>query len=95
MPWNQYFGLLRTDGTLVAVGAPEEEIKFNLFSLFPGRRKLASSKIGSPDEIREMLQLAADKNIQPWIEKRPMKEANQAMLDLDAGKPRFRYVLVN
>jgi alcohol dehydrogenase (NADP+) len=46
-------------------------------------------------EIRDMLQLAADKQIKPWVEKRPMKDANQAIIDLEAGKPRFRYVLVN
>lgn len=57
--------------------------------------KFAGSGIGSPTEIREMLKLAAEKNIHPWIETRPMEEANQAVIDLAAGKPRFRYVLVN
>lgn len=42
-----------------------------------------------------MLQFCVDKDIHPWVELRPMKEANQAILDLSAGKPRFRYVLVN
>lgn len=42
-----------------------------------------------------MLQLAADKNIKPWIETRPLKDANNAVLDMVAGKARYRYVLVN
>lgn len=42
-----------------------------------------------------MLQLAVDKQIKPWVELRPMEDANQAVLDLEAGKPRYRYVLVN
>lgn len=42
-----------------------------------------------------MLQLAVDKNIKPWVETRPLKDANQAIVDLEAGKPRYRYVLVN
>lgn len=42
-----------------------------------------------------MLQLAADKKIKAWIEERPLKEANQAILDMEAGKARYRYVLVN
>ena len=42
-----------------------------------------------------MLQLAVDKNIKPWVETRPMKDANQAIVDFEAGKPRYRYVLVN
>lgn len=36
----------------------------------------------------EMPQLAADKNVKAWIETRPMKEANQATVDLTADKPR-------
>lgn len=42
-----------------------------------------------------MLQLAADKGLKPWVEERPMREANEVLKDLEAGKPRFRYVLVN
>lgn len=42
-----------------------------------------------------MLQLAADKKLKPWVEERPMKEANQAIIDMDKGKARYRYVLVN
>ncbi len=29
------------------------------------------------------------------IEERDMKDANQVVSDMDAGKPRFRYVMVN
>jgi D-arabinose 1-dehydrogenase-like Zn-dependent alcohol dehydrogenase len=42
-----------------------------------------------------MLQLAADKKVKPWIQERPLKEANQAVVDMDQGKARYRYVLVN
>lgn len=42
-----------------------------------------------------MLQLVADKNVKPWVEMRPMSDANQAIVDFEDGKPRFRYVLVN
>lgn len=42
-----------------------------------------------------MLQLAADKKVKAWIEERPMKEANQAIIDLVQEKARYRYVLVN
>ena len=42
-----------------------------------------------------MLQFAADKNIRPWVQTRPLKDANQAVLDMAEGKARYRYVLVN
>jgi len=34
-------------------------------------------------------------NIKPWIEKRPLKDANKAIMDMTAGKARYRYTLVN
>nr|WNZ75774.1 hypothetical protein [Trichoderma harzianum] len=95
MPLNEYLQLLKLNGTLVQVGAPENPVPLRPFALIAGRKNLTGSGIGSPGEIREMMQLAADKQIKPWVELRPMSDANQAMVDLDAGKPRFRYVLVN
>ncbi|KAH7376334.1 cinnamyl alcohol dehydrogenase [Plectosphaerella cucumerina] len=96
IPLTDYLGLLRLDGTFVQVGNPDD----GALSLVPGpllskRAKIAGSGIGSPDEIREMLQLAADRGLKPWIQERPMSEANQAIVDVEAGKPRYRYVLVN
>ncbi|KAM5343112.1 hypothetical protein ACJ41O_014078 [Fusarium nematophilum] len=95
MPLQEYFDMLTLDGTLVQVGIPEEPIPVSAWALVPARRRLAGSLIGSPKEIEELFQLAADKHITPWVEKRPMSDANQAIVDMEAGKPRFRYVLVN
>ncbi|KAF7550773.1 hypothetical protein G7046_g7914 [Stylonectria norvegica] len=95
MPLEQYLGLLALDGTLVQVGIPEEPIPMSVWALVPRRRRLVGSLIGSPNEIHELFQLAADKHIVPWVETRPMADANQAILDMEAGKPRFRYVLTN
>ncbi|KAK0386885.1 hypothetical protein NLU13_5198 [Sarocladium strictum] len=95
MPFADYLGLLKRDGTLVQVGLPEAPIPLRFGSLVGARRRIAGSGIGSPAEIREMLQLAADKQVKPWVQTRPMSEANQAVVDFEAGKPRFRYVLTN
>lgn len=96
MPITGYCSLLRTRGTFVQMGAPEDGgLEIPVFALIMKGIKLGGSLIGSPDEIREMLELAAAKKIKPWIEERPMKEANQAIQDMDAGKARYRYVLVN
>ncbi|KAL4808086.1 chaperonin 10-like protein [Aspergillus unguis] len=96
MPINDYVSLLKVDGTLVQVGAPEDgALEIPAFTLIANRVKLGGSLIGPPETIREMLELAAEKKVQPWIEERPMKEANQAIKDMDAGDARYRYVLVN
>jgi len=96
MPLMEYFQLLRTRGTFIQVGAPEDNLPAtNAFALIGKGIKFGGSIIGSPTDIQEMLALAAEKKVHPWINKYPMKEANQAILDFEAGKPRFRISLVN
>lgn len=98
MPLTSYLTLLKVHGTFVQVGAPDggELPPINAFTLIGNGIKVGGSAIGSAaTEIPEMLQLAADKKIQPWVQTRPLKEANQVVRDMEAGKARYRYVLVN
>lgn len=82
-----YLSLLRRDGILVQVGLLDDGLfQVPAPPLAFERKKLGSSLIGSPAEIWKMLQLAADKEVQPLIEERPMKDANQAIVDLEQGK---------
>jgi D-arabinose 1-dehydrogenase-like Zn-dependent alcohol dehydrogenase len=37
-----------------------------------------------------MLQFAAEKKVEPWIVKRPLKDVNQAVVDMHASKARYR-----
>ena len=93
---NDYLELLRTKGTFIQVGAPEDVLPaMNAFALIVKGIKIGGSIIGSPQQIEEMLQVAADKKVKPWINKYPMKDANQAVKDFNAGKPRYRITLVN
>lgn len=95
MPLTQYLGLLKVGGTFTQVGAPDggNLPPVNAFTLIIGGIKIGGSAIGAPWELREMLQLAADKKIKPWIQKWPLKDANAAVVDMGAGKARYRYVL--
>ena len=96
MPLEQYLMLLRTNGTFIQVGAPEDRLPaFYAFALIAKGCKVGGSAIGAPHEIEEMLELTARKGVKPWIQRRPLKDANQAVLDMGAGKARYRYVLVN
>lgn len=56
---------------------------------------IGGSAIGSPEDTRQMLQLAVDKQINPWIQERPMKDANRVIVEMDQGKARYRYTLAN
>ncbi|KAM0429548.1 hypothetical protein ACHAQK_011035 [Fusarium lateritium] len=97
MPLDNYLKLLRYGGDFVQVGAPDDGDlpNVNAFTLINGGFKLSGSAIGSPQEIEEMLHLAVELDIKPWVELRPLDDANQAILDMEAGKARYRYVLVN
>ncbi|KAK2615107.1 hypothetical protein N8I77_001883 [Diaporthe amygdali] len=97
MPLSEYLGLLKVKGTFIQVGAPDggNLPPVNAFTLIGNGIKIGGSAIGSPNDITEMLQLAADKKIKPWVQARPLKEANQVVVDMEAGKARYRYVLVN
>jgi alcohol dehydrogenase (NADP+) len=96
MPLREYLGLLDTNGKLIQVGAPEGPLPPTLaFDFIPKGRSLGGSCIGPPGQIKEMLELAATKGIKPWVESRSMDDANQAVMDMENEKARFRYVLVN
>ncbi|GAA5966089.1 hypothetical protein JCM3765_002601 [Sporobolomyces pararoseus] len=91
-----FLSLLRPGATLVLVGAPEDPLpQLPAFPFIMNRVALAGSAIGSPKKIKEMLEFAAEKKVEPWIVKRPLKEVNQAVVDMHASKARYRYVLVN
>ncbi|KAH8652283.1 zinc-binding dehydrogenase [Xylariales sp. PMI_506] len=95
-PMKGYLAMMKHRGTLVHVGNPDDgNFVVPPNQLVTKALNFAGSCIGSATEIREMLQMAADKNIKAWVEERPMKDANQAILDLEAGKPRYRYCLAN
>ncbi|EME44936.1 hypothetical protein DOTSEDRAFT_70852 [Dothistroma septosporum NZE10] len=96
MPLSGYLSLIDVGGTLVTVGAPDDPLPgFEAFALIMKKVKIVGSLIGSPAEIRDMFEVAAKGRVKPWIEKRPMKDANQVVVDFEDGKPRYRYVLCN
>ena len=96
MPLMDYLQLLKTKGTFIQVGAPEDKLPdMNAFAFIAKGVKFGGSAIGPPWQIEEMLNFAAEKGIHPWINKYPMSEANQAIKDFEAGKAKFRITLVN
>lgn len=96
MPLESYLRLLRTGGSFIQVGAPEDKLPpIAAFGLIGKGCKIGGSQIGSPKEIEDMLAFAAEKGIEPWVQCREMGEANRAVVEMEEGKARFRYVLVN
>ena len=49
----------------------------------------------APVTTSEFLDKDFKNKIKGWTKARPMKDANQVIVDQEDGKARFRYVLVN
>jgi uncharacterized zinc-type alcohol dehydrogenase-like protein len=65
---NAYLQLLKLDGTLAMVGAPEEPIPVKTFDLLVRRRQLSGSIIGGIRETQEMLDFCAERGLTADIE---------------------------
>ncbi|MCX5050672.1 MULTISPECIES: NAD(P)-dependent alcohol dehydrogenase [unclassified Streptomyces] len=90
---DAYLSLLRTDGAFVNVGAPEEPVKLNLFSVIGGRKTLAGSGIGGIQETQEMLDFCAEHGFGAEIELIRADEINEAYGRVLASDVRYRFVI--
>lgn len=90
---NAYLRLLKVDGTLALVGAPEHPLPIAAFSLIPGRKNFAGSTIGSIGETQEMLDFCGKHNIVSDIELIKMQDINQAYDRLLKGDVKYRFVI--
>ncbi|MGW6589707.1 NAD(P)-dependent alcohol dehydrogenase [Streptomyces globisporus] len=93
LDFGAYLGLLRTEGTLVNVGAPEEPISLNLFSLILGNRSIAGSAIGGIKETQEMLDFCAVHGLGAEIEVIEASQVNEAYERVLASDVRYRFVI--
>jgi uncharacterized zinc-type alcohol dehydrogenase-like protein len=85
--------LLKTDGTLVSVGLPDEPIKVSTFSLIAQRRRLAGSNIGGLAQTQEMLDFCAEHGFGSDVEMIPADQVNEAWDRVVASDVRYRFVI--
>jgi alcohol dehydrogenase (NADP+) len=90
---DAYLSLLRTDGAFVNVGAPEEPVKLNLFSVIAGRKTLAGSGIGGIQETQEMLDFCAEHGFGAEIELIDADQINEAYERVLSSDVRYRFVI--
>lgn len=88
-----YFEMLKTDGTLVALGAPDKPFTFHPFPLIMQRRSYAGSVIGSIKETQEMLDFCGQHNITPEIEVIDPSYVNEAYERVLKSDVRYRFVM--
>ena len=90
---NAYLRLLRVDGSLALVGAPEQPLPVAAFSLIPYRRSFAGSMIGGIAETQEMLDFCGKHNIVSDIEMINIQQINEAYERLLKGDVKYRFVI--
>ncbi|KAG0647807.1 NADP-dependent alcohol dehydrogenase [Hyphodiscus hymeniophilus] len=96
MPLNAYLGLLRTGGRFCQIGLPENPLPpLETFGLIERKISIHFNDVGSIPEVEELLAFVVEKKIQPWVETRKIGDINKVLVEMEAGKARFRYVFVN
>src|SRR5271169_2264215 len=88
---NAYINLLRRDGNLTLVGAPEKPLAVNAFGLITGRRSLSGSPIGGIAETQEMLDFCGQHNITADVEVVPIQQVNEAYDRLIKSDVKYRF----
>ena len=92
---NAYLQLLKLDGAMTLVGAPEKPAPIAAFNLLMRRRSLAGSAIGGIRETQEMLDFCAEYGITADIEMIRIQQINEAYERLLKGDVKYRFVIDN
>jgi uncharacterized zinc-type alcohol dehydrogenase-like protein len=90
---NAYLDLLKRDGTLTLVGAPEQPLPVAAFGLLTKRRQLAGSAIGGIRETQEMLDFCAEHGITTDVEPIRIEQINEAYERLLKSDVKYRFVI--
>jgi uncharacterized zinc-type alcohol dehydrogenase-like protein len=90
---NTCLSLLKLDGTLTLVGAPEHPLPVAAFNLLLPRRNFAGSAIGGIAETQEMLDFCAKHGIVSEIELIPIQKINEAWDRLLKQDVKYRFVI--
>ncbi len=85
---------VRPTGTLLVVGLPAENICFAPIVMAAAEVRIQARAVGTRQDLREVLALAAAGKIHCRVGTRPLSEANQALDLLRRGKVSGRIVLV-
>ncbi|XAR61624.1 hypothetical protein NMG60_11016092 [Bertholletia excelsa] len=88
-----YLDLLKVEGTLAIVGAPDKPLELPSFPLIFGKRVVKGSIIGSIKETQEMMDLCGKYNIVCDIEKIKPDQINEALDRLAKNDVKYRFVI--
>ena len=88
---NAYIQLLKRDGNITMVGAPEKPLAVSVFGLIFARRSFSGSLIGGIAETQEMLDFCGEHNITSDVEVIPIQKINEAYERLARSDVKYRF----
>jgi uncharacterized zinc-type alcohol dehydrogenase-like protein len=88
---NAYVQLLRRDGNLTLVGAPEKPLAIPAFGLIFGRRSISGSPIGGIPETQEMLDFCGEHGITADVEVIPIQKVNEGYERMLRSDVKYRF----
>lgn len=88
---NAYINMLRRDGNITMVGAPDKPLPVNVFGLLFRRRSFSGSLIGGIAETQEMLDFCGKNNITSDVEVIPIQKINDAYERLLKSDVKYRF----
>ena len=91
--YDTAFYCVRATGTLLAVGLPANEISFPAIMMSAGEVNIKASAVGTREDLREVLALAAEGKLHCQVASRPLAEVNAVLDEMRAGKISGRVVL--
>ena len=87
------FHCVRPTGTLMAVGLPADPICFPAILMAAGEIRIQASTVGTRQDLREVLAMAAAGHVRSQVAARPLAEVNDALDQLRRGQVSGRLVL--
>jgi uncharacterized zinc-type alcohol dehydrogenase-like protein len=90
---NAYLNLLKRDGNLTLVGAPEKPLPVAAFGLLMRRRSMSGSLIGGLPETQEMLDFCGKHGITSDVEMIRMDQINEAYERMLKSDVKYRFVI--
>jgi propanol-preferring alcohol dehydrogenase len=91
--YDMAFYCLRPTGILLVVGLPAENICFPPILMAGAEVHIKASAVGTRQDVREVLALAAAGKVRCHVTTRPLVQVNEVMQELHDGKISGRVVL--
>jgi propanol-preferring alcohol dehydrogenase len=91
--YDAAFPCVRPTGLLLVVGLPSESICFSPILMAATEVRIQASSVGTREDMRGVLEMAAAGKLRAQVTTRPLSEANDALAELRRGVVTGRIVL--